>query len=267
MGNRIRNILLIAWSLLMEAWRRKEIYAIVFVTCVILIALRFVHFFDMPALGKFYREMSLKAMNITTALTVILLAARQLPREFSMRTIYPLMAKPISRMEFLLGKFVGVMLAGAFCYALFMVIFLAGSLTLGAQMHMGLFLQAIYLQLLSMAVVAALTFMVSMVANTDAAITLSTILYISSQVLMNLMSEIYDFVGQLQRYVLLALHFIIPQLTLFDASKKVVHSVNEGEVMWGALPASTMLTLTIYAAIYAFIFLGGAYLFFRRKPL
>jgi ABC-type transport system involved in multi-copper enzyme maturation permease subunit len=263
----LRNIGLIAGTLLLEAWRRKEIYVIVFVTTALLVGLRFVQFFEMEGLGKFYREISLKAMNVTTALTVILLSARQLPREFSLRTIYPLLAKPIGRFEFLLGKFIGVMLAGMFCYGLFMAVFLLGSLTLRAPVQHTLFVQSVYLQLLSLAVVAALSFLVSMIANTDAAITLSALLYISSQILMNLMSEIYDYVGAAQRAFLLALHYIIPQLTLFDASAKVIHSVDEGQVVWGPLSVRVMTTLTLYALAYMSLYLGLAWLFFRRKPL
>ena len=66
MRQRARNIFLIAWTLVLEAWRRREIYAIVLVTVALIIGLRFVRFFDIESFGKFYREISLKVMNITT---------------------------------------------------------------------------------------------------------------------------------------------------------------------------------------------------------
>ena len=267
MRQRIRNMNLIAWTLMLEAWRRREIYAIVFVTTALLIGLRFVHFFGMEGLGKFYREISLKAMNVTTALTVILLAARQLPREFSRRTIYPLLAKPVTRLEFLIGKYLGVLAAGVFCYALFMIVFGIGSATLRAPVHGGLFAQSVYLQVLSLAVVCAMVFFLSMVMHSDAAITLAAVLFLASHVLMNLMSFIYDDAGAAARIGLRALHFIIPQLSLFDASGKLVHSMNGAQVVWGALPAWVIWTLTGYAAAYVLLFLGGAFLLFRRRPL
>jgi len=263
----LRNIRLLAGTLLIEAWRRREIYAIVFITTLLLIGLRLVHFFDLEGLGKFYREISLKAMNVTTAVTVILLGARQLPREFSNRTIYPLLAKPVRRGEFLLGKFVGVLLAGAFCYALFMAIFLVASVTLKAPVNYALFAQSVYLQMLSLAVVAGMVFLFSMLFNADAAITLALILFLASQILMNLMNYLYDYVGRAAQLALLALHFVIPQLALFDASAKVVHSMHGDHVVWQALPAWVLLTLTLYGFVYVTLFLSGAYLLFRRKPL
>lgn len=267
MRQHIRNIFLIAWTLILEAWRRREIYAIVLVTTALIAGLRFIHFFDIEGVGKFYREVSLKAMNVTTAATVILLAARQLPREFANRTIYPMLAKPVTRVEFLLGKYFGVLAAGIFCYALFMAVFVLGSVTLNHPVQNGLFLQSIYLQILSLFVISALVFLLSMLLNTDAAVTLAAVLYLASQVLMNLMSYLYDYVGPVQRHIVIALHYIIPQLTLFDASSKVIHSVYQDTVVWSPMPAWVLGELTAYAGIYVTIYLAGAYLLFRRKPL
>jgi Cu-processing system permease protein len=252
---------------MLEAWRRREIYAIVFITTLLLAGLRCVHFFNMEGLGKFYREVSLQTMNVTTAFTVILLAARQLPREFSSRTIYPLLAKPVSRLEFLLGKYLGVLLAGGFCYALFMIVFMVASVTLNAPINQALFIQSIYLQFWAFAVIAAMVFFLSMLLNEDAAVTMGAILYLSSHILMNAMNMLYDYMNGLQRALLLALHFIIPQLTLFDASEKVVHSMDGANVIWGPLPAGTLWTLTAYGLVYALVFLGGAHFLFRRRAL
>jgi len=255
------NRWLIARTILLEAVRRQELYVIVLISVALLGGLRFVKFFDIEGLGKFYREVSLKTMNLATALTAILLAARQLPREFKNRTLYPLLAKPVSRLDFLLGKFFGVMLAAGFCYGLFMLVFLAGSLTLRAKMNYPLFVQAVYLQAWSIAVLVAMTFVLSLLFNTDAAITLSAILCLSSQVLMTLMSYLYDYVGRAQQWGLLALHFLVPQLTLFDLSAKIVHEI------WPPIPAWAVWRLTLYGAGYTAVFLALAYLLFRRRPI
>jgi len=91
----MRAIFLIAKSVLIEAIRRKEIYVIVLVAVCIILATGTVRFFGYQTMSKFYREVSMQIMNLATALTVIILAARQLPREFENRTIYPLLAKPV----------------------------------------------------------------------------------------------------------------------------------------------------------------------------
>jgi ABC-type transport system involved in multi-copper enzyme maturation permease subunit len=257
----LRNLLLVAKTIAIEAVRRKEIYAIVFVSLVLIGGLRMVKFFDVEGLGKFYREISLKVMNVATALTVILLAARQLPREFKNRTLYPLLAKPITRSNFLLGKFLGVMFAAAFCYALFMILFLLGSFTIKMPINNELFLQFLYLQFWNFAVLGGLAFLLSLLLTIDAAITVSVLLYIFSQVLMSLMSYLYDFLTPLQQTLLMGLHFILPQLALFDLSGKVVHEI------WPPIGSWAILALTAYGAVYMVMYLSASYLLFRRRAL
>ncbi|OPZ05525.1 MAG: hypothetical protein BWZ10_03035 [candidate division BRC1 bacterium ADurb.BinA364] len=159
------------------------------------------------------------------------------------------------------GKYIGVLFAAGFCYTLFMAIFLAANWTLRVPLRYDLFAQGVYLQFLSAAVIVALAFLLSLVLNVDAAITLSALLYFSSQVLMTLMSYIYDSLNDLQQAVVMLLHFLIPQLTLFDVSGRIVHGV------WPALPFGVLRALTLYAAAYAFVFLAMAYAAFRRKSL
>ncbi len=257
----LRNLWLVSKTIAIEAIRRKEIYAIVLVSLAFIAGLRIVKFFHVEGLGKFYREISLKVMNATTALTVILLAARQLPREFQNRTIYPLLAKPVSRHNFLFGKFLGVMLAAAFCYGLFMVVFLVGSLTIKSPMNAGLFIQFVYLQLWNFTVLSGLAFLLSLLVNIDAAITICILLYLSSQVLMNLLSYLYDSVNPWQQTFLLVLHFVLPQLSLFDLSAKVVHGV------WPPIASWAVWALTAYGAVYLSLYLSGSYVLFRRRAL
>jgi len=257
----LRNLWLVARTIGIEAIRRKEIYAIVLVSLVLIAGLRLVKVFDVEGLGKFYREISLKVMNVATALTVILLAARQLPREFQNRTLYPLMAKPVRRDNFLLGKFLGVMIAATLCYALFMVVFLVGSLTIKSPVNTGLFLQFVYLQFWNFAVLGGLAFLLSLLLNIDAAITICILLYVFSQVLMTLMSYIYDYITPWQQTFLLGLHFIVPQLSLFDLSAKVVHGI------WPPVAAWAFGALTAYGAVYTILYLSGSYLLFRRRAL
>jgi len=257
----LRNLWLVAKTISIEAVRRKEIYAVVLVSLALIGGLRVVKFFHIEGLGKFYREISLKVMNVATALTVILLAARQLPREFQNRTLYPLLAKPIGRNNFLLGKFLGVMFAAAFCYGLFMIVFLIGSLTIKLPINNELFLQFVYLQFWNFAVLGGLAFLLSLLLNIDAAITISIILYLSSQVLMSLMSYIYDYLTTWQQNVVLAFHFVVPQLSLFDLSTKVVHEI------WPPIASWAVWALTGYGAAYTLLYLSATYLLFRRRAL
>lgn len=255
-----RRLLLIARTIFTEALRRKEIYVIVILTVCLLLAASMVRFFNLQSVHKFYLEISLKVMSVATVLTVIVLAARQLPREFERRTIYTLLAKPIARWEFLAGKYLGVVAAGLLCQALFMSVFILGRLFTPAPIIWATFIQYIYLQALSIAVLAALAFLLSMLMGLDAAIVVTALIYLLGQVLTNALTLIYDFVGQGGKLLLLVLNYVVPQPALFDLSAKVVHE-------WPPVSAAILALVTLYALAFIVPFMGLSYLLFRRRAL
>ncbi|MBN1900924.1 ABC transporter permease subunit [Candidatus Sumerlaeota bacterium] len=258
----MRSIWLISRTVLLEAIRRKEIYAITLVSLLLLTVIFSIDFFQIEGLMKFYREVALKIMSMATALTVIVLSSRQLPREFENKTIYPLMAKPLRRTSFLSGKLLGVILAALFCFSLFMFVYIIGTLYVGGGIPWSHFLQYIYLQLLQMMILTTLGFLLSLVMNLDAAITLGIIFYITANILITSFTYLYDFVGIFGKTMLTVLTFIIPQLALFDFSGKTVHSE-----VWPPLDLNTLAILTAYA----FVFSGFYYLLciviFRRRAI
>jgi ABC-type transport system involved in multi-copper enzyme maturation permease subunit len=266
----VRGIWLIARSVLIEAVRRREVYVIVLASLGVIGAVMLVDFFSIEGLSKFYREISLKIMSVATALTTIVLAARQLPREFTARTIYTLLAKPVSRSRFLLGKLLGVMLAAAFCLGLFTAVFLAGTWYLGAALNWGLFAQYLLLQMFMMLILATLAFLLSLVMNLDAAITLGIVFFGLSSILMTAVSYIYDHVGEGGRLLLMAMTVLLPQLPLFDLSSKTVHAEKvtlNGEWTWTPVDAQTIGILCAYAMIFAAVYFVGALLLFRKRAL
>lgn len=255
-----RRIHYIARTIRIEAIRRKEIYSIVLLTIVMLGWAATFRFFDMEGLHKFYQEVSLKIMSVSTMITVIVLAARQLPREFESRTIYTVLAKPISRFEFILGKYVGVVLAGSFCLALFMIVFAVANLILGYPILWSTFGQFIYLQFLLINLIASLSFVLSLLFNQDASITLTAMLYLLGQIFTGAVPVIYEFADPLAKSAIKILNYIIPQTALYDLSAKVVHA-------WPPISLEVMLMLTGYTAVFCAFYLFIGFILFRRRPL
>jgi len=56
------------------------------------------------------KDVSLGAMSIFTSLLAIVATARLIPQDIEDRTIYTILAKPVPRFEYLLGKIAGVLL-------------------------------------------------------------------------------------------------------------------------------------------------------------
>jgi len=258
----MRPVWLIAKSVLIEAVRRREVYVIILLSLIVIGGVMSVNFFGMEGLTKFYRDVALEVMSIATALMVVVLSCRQLPREFENRTIYPLLAKPVGRVSFLLGKLLGVLFAAGFCFFLFMLIFLIGTWYLGGKIPWIHLAEYVYLQMLAMTIITTLGFLLSLIMNLDAAITIGIIFYLTANILTTGISYIYDFAGSVGKVILIIMNYGIPQLTLFDFSEKTVHAV-----IWRPLGIVTLCYLTLYAMVYIGVYFSLSMLLFRRREL
>jgi len=70
------------------------------------------------------KDVSLGAMSIFSSLLAIVATAQLIPRDLEERTIYTILAKPVPRYEYLLGKLVGVLLLLALSILAMSVLFL-----------------------------------------------------------------------------------------------------------------------------------------------
>lgn len=71
------------------------------------------------------KDISFGAMSIFTSLLAIVATARLLPQELEDRTIYTVLAKPVPRFEYVIGKLLGVLLLLAISIALMALLFFA----------------------------------------------------------------------------------------------------------------------------------------------
>lgn len=258
----LRAIRVIAGSVLLEAVRRKDIYVIVILCCLLITSIISIDFFGIQGLAKFYREIALSLMSYATATAVILLAVRQLHREFDNKTIYTLLARPVSRLTFLIGKATGVLLAGAFCLGLFSIIFIGGIYFSGTSLHWSLFAQHLYLQMLQALVLTAACFLLSLVMSYDASIVVGLLLYMTAGVLSRSSLLLYSLTNSVGRWLIRAQTYALPQFVILDLSGKTVHSE-----IWDSLSLQTMGMLTTYALIYTLAYGGLAFFLFQRRPL
>jgi ABC-2 type transport system permease protein len=71
------------------------------------------------------KDVSLGAMNIFSSLIAIVATAQLIPRDLEDRTIYTILAKPVPRYEYLMGKLAGVLLLLALSILAMSALFLA----------------------------------------------------------------------------------------------------------------------------------------------
>ena len=268
MTSTMRQITLVARTVLIEAVRRREVYLVVLAALGLSSWVFTLNFFGMEGVFKFQREVVLQTMSMAVALCVIVLSARQLPREFSRRTIYPLLAKPVSRLNFLLGKTLGCWMASAFVLVLFSVVFCAGNAWLGVMPNLGLFVQHLWLQMIQSLILITFSFVLSLLLNLDAAIVVGFIFWFLSGTMLSALTVIYPSAEGLAKVLMKVLVFVLPQLSLFDLGAKLTHSeFLNGEWTWPSLEMSVMAQLTLYGLVFASVGFFWAFALFRRRPL
>src|SRR5438874_2054006 len=117
------KILALSGVVIKELYRRKDFYVLFVLTALITILLGAVKFFNDEHIVRYLKEICLLLIWISALVIAIATAARQIPAERENRTIFPLLAKPVTRAQVIVGKFAGCWLACALVLIVFYVFF------------------------------------------------------------------------------------------------------------------------------------------------
>ena len=119
----MNNVLAIAGIVVKELYRRKDFYVLFVLTALITLVLGSVSFFNDAKIVRYLKEVCLLLIWISSLVIAIGTAARQIPAERENRTIFPLLAKPVTRGQVITGKFLGCWLACGVALGVFYVFF------------------------------------------------------------------------------------------------------------------------------------------------
>ena len=106
-GFSLSRVGIIAGNTLTEATRQKVFIIILLIGLVFIALAVFLAQFSFEEQLKFIKDTCLGVISVISTLIAITGTAQLLPNEVEHRTIYTILAKPVRRFEFLLGKFLG----------------------------------------------------------------------------------------------------------------------------------------------------------------
>src|SRR5690349_14738886 len=152
----MNSILALSGVVIKELYRRKDFYVLFVLTAVITLLLGSVSFFNDAKIVRYLKEVVLLLIWVAALVIAITTTARQIPAERENRTIFPLLAKPVSRGQVIVGKFLGCWLACGVGLLVFYAFF--GLISGSKESHWPLlqWLQAFWLHWVMLAVVVAL---------------------------------------------------------------------------------------------------------------
>ena len=257
----MNSVLALSGVVIKELYRRKDFYVLFVMTAVITLMMASVRFFNDSNIVRYLKDICLLLIWVSALVIAIVTTARQLPAERENRTIFPLLAKPVSRGQVIVGKFLGCWLASGIALVVFYFFFMV---VCGSREHfwpLALYLKGFWLQWVMLGIVASLALLGSLVFAAPSSN--STILFV-------IVGGILLLGGHLNRValhepeplgtVLYTVYFLIPHLEWYNVRDMLVY--NRDTLSWGPCALAT-----VYGAIYVAFVLTASWLVFRRKAV
>ena len=162
----ISPVLLIGKGVLIETLRRREIYVVVILSLLYVgggVVVTLVGI-ENPATANFLLNLGMSLAYFFAHILVILSAARQVPQEEENGTLYPLLAKPLRRSQYVIGKWTAVFASGFLAHVI-LILLVWLPLPKLQEYNSVLFIQTIILYALSLGLMAALGLCLSLVLS------------------------------------------------------------------------------------------------------
>ncbi len=251
----------LACLVIKELYRRKDFYVLFVLTVLITLVMGAINVFNDDKIVRYLKELCLLLIWISSLAIALATTARQIPAERENRTIFPLLAKPITRGHLIVGKFLGCWLA---CGMALLVFYLFFSLMSAAREHEFPFLsyfQALWLHWCMLAVVVAVTLLGSVVfAAPSSNVTITFVIVAGIFLLGRHLHQVASHMTEPAQTLLTVAYYTLPHLEFFDVRDIVIHH-------WPLIPWWACGLATFYAWAYAAFFLLAAWLVFRRQRL
>lgn len=160
----MKRIWPIAVAVITDSLRRKVVYVVLVFAALLAMAIPSLPDYGLGVEGAVFREVALALVYVTGLVIALSLAANRIPAEFERRTVYNVLAKGVSRWEYLVGTWLGILSVMAGTIAAFTIVEqVVGVVTYGDPMWR--LWQGSLAVLLEMGVVTAFAASVSTVAG------------------------------------------------------------------------------------------------------
>lgn len=252
----MKRILWLAYHTTTEILRQRILYTAVFFA-VVLIGVGAALGTAAPGQkGVVVVDVGLGAINLFGVLITIVMGVNLLYQELERKTVYNILAKPISRAEFVLGKYFGLLGAVVIVVAVMSVIFALAVVSSGGGLS-ALVWQAIAMTILEFALLGA----VAMVFSAFSTPYMSGLFTLGIWVLGSMAEDAANWVflakSEIAQGILKIAFWVIPSFTKFNLRDRVPYAL---------VPPDGYFPVTIsYGVIYAAALLLIAIVIFYRR--
>jgi Cu-processing system permease protein len=251
----------LARVVLKELYRRKDFYVLFILTALVTLLMVLANLFDDNKITGYVKEVCLLLIWISALAMAVGTTARQIPAECENRTIFPLLAKPVTRAHVVVGKFLGCWLACGIalgCFYLFLGV-VSGSYE--HELRALDYLEAFWMHWMFLAMVIAMLLFGSVVfAAPSSNATICLVIVIAAFLIGGHLDQAAVGRPEPYRTVISLIYYVLPHLDWFDLRNLVIGRT-------ALVGFGDCALASLYATAYAAFFLFAAWLAFRRKAL
>ena len=207
---------------------------------------------------KIVTDLGLGALALFGTMIAIFIGITLVHKEVEKKTIYAVLAKPVARWEFLVGKYCGLMLTLAIVTGL-MAIFYLALVWWKAGAFPAHLLAAVLLTYMELSIITAVAILFSTFTTPMLAAVFTVAIYVVGHLTWGLTNFVEVAPGAATQYLVTFLYYALPDLETFNVCSRVVHG----------LPVSRVYVLDAvgYAMAYSAGMLAIAVIVFRRRDL
>lgn len=255
-----RAVLALARAVVLESVRRKDLWVVAILGFLIILSAGTLGFFGLKGLETFAKDLAVTVLGVFGSIIAVLTSCRVLPDEVRNRTLYPLLARPITRFGLVLGKFLGAVAVSWIAF-LMLAALTAVALAIFRVPFEPIMLQYLVAKMMGLVVVCAIAMALSVLMTPSAAATTGFILVFGASMVVRALVMGFDSASPVGKIGSKLLAAVLPQLNLFDLGGRATY------VGWGPVPLWVMGALALYMAAYSSAMLGVAWARFRRQAL
>lgn len=257
----MKNIGVVALNTFREAVRDRVLYNLIFFALLMIGSAVLVGQISIDIEQTVIATLGLSAISFIGLLIAIFIGVGLVYKEMDKRTLYALLAKPVRRWEFLLGKFGGLVLTlvvntAAMAAGLFFALLYVKHSLARAD---AVLLVAVYFIALKLALVVAMALLFSSATTPLLAILYTAGLYIAGQFIQQMRGLRPDLLNPAVAKIMRWLSYVLPNFSNFDVVGEAAHG--------HAVPGRLILQNTEYTVLYCAILLVVAATVFSRRDL
>jgi ABC-type transport system involved in multi-copper enzyme maturation permease subunit len=260
----VRRIAAVAKNTFREAVRNKVMYSLLFFAVALILSTLALGALSVHEDRRMIRDVGLFGIDVFSVLIAIFVGVNLLYKELALRTVYTILPKPIARWEFMLGKWLGVMMT-LVAQIVIMGVVLALTLVVqgGGDALDGALGQALWLLLMNVTIVTSVAMLFSAFTSPFLSGLFSLGVFVVGRHASDL-RQLGGRAGGIPGRLIATAASVIPNLHLFTPSGSMIDGAYVS--VHGPFVSSTYIaSATVYALGYSAVVLGLAMLIFRRR--